>query len=122
MDATQNSPAVAQDFKTDFLAGWAQIPNKGLFFSLLAAWFLLFHLLGNSTLGYIHTPSLIGWMYATYHHSDGRDEHGSLLRWVVLALCWREGWELLALPARVWWPGAPLSAAALAWPGRRAVV
>jgi exosortase len=114
MDATQNSPAVAaQDFKTDFLAGWAQIPNKGLFLSLLAAWFLLFHFLGNSTLGYIHTPSLIGWMYDTYNHSDGGDEHGNLIPVVVLALFWWKRKELLALSTRIWWPGLVLLGLAL---------
>ena len=113
MDATQNSPAAAHDFKTEFLAGWAQTPNKGLFFSLLAAWLLLFHFLGNSTLGYIHTPSLIGWMYEAYNHSDGGDEHGNLIPIVVLVLFWWKRKELLSQPARIWWPGLVLLGLAL---------
>src|SRR5437667_4151167 len=36
-------------------------PSKELFLMLLAAWIALFHFYGNSTLGYVNTPSLFGW-------------------------------------------------------------
>src|SRR5712671_3747209 len=45
---------------------WRQLPNKLIFFALLAPWFLLFHYLGNSTLGYVNTPSIFGWWVWIY--------------------------------------------------------
>ena len=40
-----------QKFATDFENGWKQLPNKAFFFTLLAAWLLLFQFLGNATFG-----------------------------------------------------------------------
>ena len=53
---------VLEDFRIQFLECWHRLPNKGLFLVLLAAWLALFHFLGNSTFGYVDTPSLLGWM------------------------------------------------------------
>ena len=41
---------------------WAGLPDKPLFFALFVTWLVFFHLLGNSTLGYIDTHSLYAWM------------------------------------------------------------
>ena len=51
------------DFWQDAVDCWRRLPNKGFFFSLLAAWLALFHFLGNSVFGYVHNPSLLYWMY-----------------------------------------------------------
>ncbi|MBI3878843.1 MAG: exosortase/archaeosortase family protein [Verrucomicrobia bacterium] len=96
------------------LAGvWAQLPHKGLFFGLLAAWFALFHFLGNSTFGYYDTASLPGWLYRVYTEKNSEDGHGLLIPVVVLVLLWTKRAELLALPARAWWPALALLAFAL---------
>ncbi len=50
---------ILEDFRIQFLECWQGLPNKGLFLVLLAAWLALFQFLGNSTLGYISTPSLL---------------------------------------------------------------
>ncbi|MCC6819841.1 MAG: exosortase/archaeosortase family protein [Verrucomicrobia subdivision 3 bacterium] len=94
---------------------WRQLPDKGFFFSLLAAWLALFHFLGNSTFGYVDTPSLLGWMYNAYSMSglEGDDGQGLIIPFLVVGLFWWKRKELLALPLRGWWPGLLLVAAAL---------
>ena len=81
------------------------------------AWLALFQFLGNSTLGYISTPSLLSWMNAVYvsnPDANGSDDsHGKLIPFVVLALFWWKRKQLLALPLRTWWPGLLLVALAL---------
>jgi len=86
-----------------------------MFVTLFAAWLLLFCLLGNSTLGYVHSPSLLNWMYEAYTKDSpvADDSHGVLIPFVVLGLLWWKRNELLALPVRPWWPGLLLVAAAL---------
>jgi exosortase len=114
MDSTQNSPVVEQDFKTEFLQAWQQLPNKGLFFGLLAAWLLLFQFLGNGTFGYVDTASLMHWMVNAYIRGEQEDGQGLLIPFVVLALFWWKRKQLLAVPSRTWMPGLLLLAAALA--------
>jgi exosortase len=85
---------------------------------LLAAWLALFHFLGNSTLGYVRTPSLLGWMYAAFtgggrHVLDSEGIYGLCVPFVVLALFWLKRRELLELDLRSWWPGLVLVAAGL---------
>jgi exosortase len=84
---------------------WRAIPDKGLFFGLLGAWMVLFHVVGNSTFGYIDTPSLFGWLNATYGRPDSEDSHGYLIPLVVLGLMWMKRERLLAVPKGLWWPG-----------------
>ena len=108
---------VLEDFRIEFLECWQRMPNKGLFLILLAAWLALFQFLGNSTLGYIPTPSLFTWMhtaYASNPDANGSDDsHGKLIPFVVLGLFWWKRKQLLALPLRTWWPGLLLVALAL---------
>jgi exosortase len=76
---------------------WERLPNKGLFVTLLAGWAALFHLAGNSTLGYVRSPSLFAFML---------DEYGDLWAVPLLAVLGLYGWkrkELLGLPLG-WWP------------------
>ena len=93
------------------------MPNKGLFLILLGAWLGLFHFLGNSTLGYINTPSLLAWMRAAYGTDASAagtdDSHGKLIPFVVLALFWWKRKRLVGLSLRAWWPGLLLVGLAL---------
>lgn len=102
-------------FPAEFGRCWRQLPNKGVFFPLLIAWLLLFQFLGNATFGYVDTASLLQWMKNAYGSSltDSEDGHGILIPPLVLALLWWKRKELLAVPARLWWPALVLLAAAL---------
>ncbi|MDB6125907.1 MAG: Eight transrane protein EpsH [Pedosphaera sp.] len=113
MDNTQNSPAAARDFKAEFLQAWQQLPDKGMFFGLLAAWLLLFQFLGNGTFGYIDTASLMHWMVNAYTHGESEDGQGLLIPFVVLVLFWWKRKQLLSVPNRTWMPGLLLLGAAL---------
>jgi len=95
---------------------WNEVPNKGLFLSLLAAWLLLFQFLGNATFGYVNTASLFGWMANGYRDDvDGNgDGQGWIIPFVVPALFWWKRKQLLALPSRTWWPALLMLAGALA--------
>jgi exosortase len=96
---------------TDSLSGeirayWRQLPDKGIFFGLLAAWFCLFQFLGNASFGYIPTRSLFGWMHVAYMETAISDDgHGNMIPLLVLGLMWWKRAELLAQPLRAWWPG-----------------
>jgi exosortase len=95
---------------------WQRLPDKGLFFGLLAAWLVLFHCLGNSTFGYVDTASLFQWMYNAYNSKSptADDGHANLIPFVVLALFWYKRKELLAQPLKIWSPGLLLVALGLA--------
>ncbi len=104
MNGETAKPMNALDqLRKDFAQCWNQIPSKGIFFSLLAAWLALFHFLGNSTLGYTNTVSLLGWMDWTCSRSTD-DEHGPFMLFVVLTLLWWKRQELLSVPKKTWWP------------------
>lgn len=92
---------------------WAALPSRGLFLGMLGAWLLLFHLLGNATLGYTATPSLFGWMDYAYRMSED-DELGRYVPLIVLGLLWWRRERLAALPKRPWAPALGIVAAALA--------
>jgi len=114
----QNSalaPAPKPGFVEELSETWRQVPDKTLFFVLLAVWLVLFHFLGNATLGYINTPSLLQWMHTAYTLKSpiADDGHAVLIPFVVVVLLWWKRKALLALPLRVWWPGLLLVAAAL---------
>jgi exosortase len=108
---------ILEEFRVDFLDCWHRLPNKGFFLILLAAWLLLFQFLGNSTLGYIKTSSLLAWMHAAYQPSTDAgtmdDSHARFIPFVVLGLFWWKRKQLMALPLRAWWPGLLLLASAL---------
>lgn len=102
-------------FWLEVVSCWHRLPDKFFFLALLAAWFSLFQFLGNSTFGYIDTPSLLRWMYIAYNNSSAAsdDGHGNLIPFVVLALFWWKRRELLAVPFQSWWPGLALVGLAL---------
>lgn len=95
----------APGFREEFADCWRRLPDKGLFLALAGAWLLLFHFLGNSTFGYVDTPSLFLWLNDAYNSPQSEDGHGNLIPLAVAILFWMKREELLALPKRVWWPG-----------------
>lgn len=110
---------ILEDFRIDFLESWRRLPNKGFFLMLMAAWLVLFHFLGNTTLGYIRSqsPSLYVWLLNAYdprgNYLSSDDGHGVLIPFVVLGLFWWKREQLLALPLRIWWPALGLIGLAL---------
>lgn len=128
-----------QAFLREFAACWQRLPNKLLFFTLLAAWAALFQFLGNSTFGYINTPSLFRWMFNVYTSSptvgpvpsplaspllwaqrlmeglSSSDEgHGLLVPLVVLALFYWKRDKLLEIVDGTWWPSLAIFVFAVA--------
>jgi len=104
------------EFRREFPGVWAQIPDKGIFGLLVAGWFLLFHFLGNSTFGYIASPSLFGWLWGVYTTStvpggvltrlmNSEDGYCVLIPFVVLVFYWIRRQDWLGVPRRWWWPG-----------------
>ncbi len=102
-----------QEFRREFGEGWRALPDKPLFFGQLVAWLALFQFLGNSTLGYVKTSSLFGWLSYIYRTSAD-DEHGALIPLVVAVLFWWKRRELQAVPKANWWPALLLVFLALA--------
>jgi len=96
---------ILEEFRVEFLKCWERLPNRGLFLGLLAAWLLLFQCYGNSTFGYVDTPSLFGWMWNAYSGGDGSEEHGKFVPLVVLLLFWWKRKDLMAAAAGLWLPG-----------------
>jgi exosortase len=96
------------DFTTEFARCWREVPDKSLFGGLLIAWLALFHFLGNSVFGFVESPSLIQWMYASYTGNASDDGYGLLIPFIVFFLLWEKRDELLASPGRPWAPAIGL--------------
>jgi len=100
---------ILEEFRIEFLDTWNRVPNKGFFLVLLAAWLAVFQFLGNSTLGFVHSPSLLKWMYDVYQPSSGglesEDQHGLFVPFIVLGIFWWKRKELIGLSLRTWSPG-----------------
>ncbi len=94
--------APAPSLGAEMVQCWNELPNKAIFFILFGVWLLMFQFLGNSSFGYIDTPSLFKWMYNAYIHGEDTEEHGLLVPIAVLAIFWWKRKELLALPHRLW--------------------
>jgi len=115
MDDDQTK-AAPPDWRADSIECWHRLPNKVFFFTLLAAWILLFQFWGNSILGYVHTSSLFAWLYDAYNQPGeaGADtSYGNLIPFLVVGIFWWKRNELTALPLKLWWPGLLLLALAL---------
>lgn len=106
---------VVETFWADFRSCWDPFPNKEVFLGLLAAWVLLFQFLGNSTFGYIDTPSLFAWLYGVHVNAAAEAEQGPgmLAPFLVLALFWLKRKDLAAVEKRAWAPGLIIVGAAL---------
>jgi len=77
---------------------WTQ---RLLLAGLLAVWAALFHFLGNSSFGYIDTPSLYTWLHAVYQ-ANTDDALGYVILPLVLMLLWVKRDELARLELRPW--------------------
>jgi len=104
----QNDIGILDEFQHEFVECWHRLPNKFFFFAMLLAWLVLFQFLGNSTFGYIDTPSLFRWMMGAYTSPNGDDGHGPLVPIVVLGLFWWKRNDLLSLKLDIWWPALVL--------------
>jgi hypothetical protein len=100
---------VLEQFRVEFLAAWERLPNKAFFFVLLVAWLALFQFLGNSTLGYIRSPSLFQWMLNAIHptgnYMASEESHAIFMPLVVLGLFWWKRKALISQPLVTWVPG-----------------
>src|SRR6476659_5065877 len=98
-----------EEFRLEFRDCWQKLPNKGLFFVLLFAWVALFQFIGNPSLGYVNSPSLMRWMLDAYSptgdYLSSDEAHAVIMPFVVLALFWWKRKELVAVPIRMWTPG-----------------
>ncbi len=129
MNGIPKEAELKRSFGAEFVRCWQRLPNKAVFFVLLAAWLALFQFLGNATFGYIDTASLLRWMVRAYWNPTepadhgfsigyflngfSDDGHGFLIPVVVLVLLWWKREKLLLLANRLWWPGLILLAGAL---------
>ncbi|MGO8763931.1 MAG: exosortase/archaeosortase family protein [Limisphaerales bacterium] len=110
---TKQSDESSPDWWRDTVDCWRRLPNKGLFFGLLAAWLALFQFFGNPVLGYVHSPSLFAILENAYENPKADDGHGNLIPLLVIGLFWWKRKELVALPLQTWWPGLLILAVAL---------
>lgn len=114
-----DTTGILEEFQRDLFQWWNVLPNKGFFFILLAAWMTVFAFWGNSTLGYIHSPSLFTWMRVSYtgfgptDQEIGDDRHGFIVPIVVLVLFWWKRKELMPVMTRMWSPGFVIVVAAV---------
>lgn len=113
----QATTGVLDEFQTDLVDGWRRLPNKEFFFLLLGAWLALFQFLGNSTFGFLDTPSLLKWMYlignAKSAEGEVDDNQMIIAPLIVIGLFWWKRKELLRQPMQTWWPGMILVALGL---------
>jgi exosortase len=104
-----STTGILDEFQTDLVDSWRRLPNKGFFFGLLLAWLALFQVVGNSTFGYLDTPSLLKWIFllGSAHSAEGETDDNQMLiaPLVVIGLFWWKRKELLNQPMRLWWPG-----------------
>jgi exosortase len=92
---------------------WSGLPDKWAVGVVLVAWCALFHIMGNSTLGYFKTESLFGWLTTNWELSEinkTEDEFSQYLPWMVLAILIARRNELAALPKSPWAPAVFLFA------------
>ncbi len=90
------------DFWQDTADCWQRLPNKAFFFVLLVAWLALFHFLGNSILGYVHTHSLFFWVYDSTNSSESDDAYCIYVPLLVAGLFWWKRHELLNVRVQIW--------------------
>jgi exosortase len=113
----QSTTGILEDFQSELVAAWRQLPNKRFFFILLACWLALFQFLGNSTFGYLDTHSLLKWIYilgtATSGETETDDNQLIIAPLVVLGLFYWKRKELLRQPMELWAPALWLVAAGL---------
>jgi exosortase len=107
--SSETGPSFAEEFQSY----WARVPDKGFFLILLAAWCVLFQLLGSSSFNYSKTPSLFQWMYGAWSAPMLDSSQGKLIPFVVAILLWVRRRELAETIGGWWWPGLALVGLAL---------
>ena len=105
--------AASPAFQEEFAEYWNGLPDKRLFFGLLIPWLLLFHFLGNSTMGYLETSSLFVAMADVYNSTLYDESHGFLIPFVVVYLFWWKREELADVAKDLWTPALALLGAAV---------
>jgi exosortase len=91
----------------DLATFWRAVPNAGVLLCWLVAWAGLFQFWGNSTLGYVKSPSLFRWWWWTMSGINDQ-ELAYVMPAIVLGLIWWRREDIAALPKRIWWPGLAL--------------
>lgn len=100
-------------------SSWAmtlKAPQTLVFAGLLAAWAALFHVLGNSSFGYVDTESMFMWLYRWYQLpsvGETGDELCPLVPVAVAIILYLKREELQAVPKAPWLPGLGLLLAGL---------
>lgn len=98
----------------EFNQYWKSLPDKGMFFALLAAWAAVFHFWGNCQYNFTDAPSLFQWMWGAWSAEALDSSQGKIIPLVVLVLLWVKREQLSKAVTGVWWPAlVPLTAAAL---------
>ncbi len=91
----------------DLATLWRVMPNTGVLLCWLVAWAALFQFWGNSTLGYVKSPSLFRWWWWTMSGINDQ-EMAYVMPAIVLGLIWWRREDIAALPKRIWWPALAL--------------
>ena len=99
-------------FFDEAVSAFHRLPRKAMFGVFLAAWLGLFHFFGNSTLGYVDTPSLFSWLDYCYARSPD-DEHGYIMPLLVIGLMWWKREALIQSARATWWPAMAIIVAGL---------
>ena len=79
------------------------LAGVAVFALMLSAWIVLFQFLGNSTLGYFDSSSLLKWWWNLAVNSVDAD-HLFLIPLLVAGLLWYRWHALSVLAKQVWWP------------------
>lgn len=99
---------------------WTSLPDRAAFVVTFVAWCLLFHAVGNTTFGYVNSPSMFGWLTGWYQlKSIGEtgDELAPFIPFLVLGLLYLRREELTTVPKRPWVPALGLVFLGLAMHG-----
>lgn len=107
---------VLEEFRVELREFWQWLPNKALFFILLAGWLALFQFYGHCTFGYLkaeyRSPSIYIWLYDAFGNGgnplDSEEGTGVFVPLVVLGVFWWRRKELMKLRTEAWWPGLGL--------------
>jgi exosortase len=100
----QSGPKKSGSLRDELAAAWRSVPHAWTFLLLATAWIVLFNFLGNSTLGYVNTPSLFGW-WEWMQTRAPEDAHTFFVPLVSAYLIWHRRQDFAAIQSRVWWPG-----------------
>ncbi len=120
VDAIENQvlippPAESKpSFWSEFQDYWVRVPDKWIFFTMLAGWCVLFQFVGTSSFNSSGVASsLFEWMYNAWDTPAVDCSHGKLIPFAVAILFWLKRRELTCSMADLWWPGLAVLGVAL---------